>query len=647
MKEHYDLKTQTFKRKGAESVFNNVNKYIYATFCLTIIGILVTFINFDYRDNLADVLLHIIIFLVTISFFLQSLMIVSFNKQKIEKNASLILPGEKGNYFIKVGTVVKKHFKNIRKTADKNNLLYDLYIKMEAYCTHWGVLGTTGSGKTVFVQSLMKQIMNIGGGFIFTDGKGSKTMLKTIKAICKMFNRQNDFYVLNLANPRKSNSMNVFSMEYSQLIEIFNGMIETGEGDIWEKKGTSLAAALLQFVAPLQKMGIAIDVKTINKINTYNDLKELSPTSMNFTLLDEYLNAVVMLDICKMFQRIIENENKQFDIFCEKNNIEIDERIDYFKEQKPFYSDFVNASLQEKNEYKYMPQDGLTNFMSKEGGLVKEEILSQTITSDKLYEKGKDSIDNFVQSAISYFTKLSDVFTKEYGAIFNASDYDFTFEDIILNHRILYIVMPGTKSQATINIFAKFLQANLVAVYETLKETQPLTIPFTVFFDETNSYMVNLKGMANFPSQSREQRLAFFYMMQSGQGKLDDGKNIEAEQLFSNINNYVILKTTSETLTEMMQKKFPKIKELIQKDYYRLEGKWDGGEKIDLEEKERPMFEYQDIESLAPGECYIKIADGVYTGTSTYAEAPYYYQDKGDEEIELLQGKTRTNDMYI
>jgi len=31
-------------------------------------------------------------------------------------------------------------------------------------------------------------------------------------------------------------------------------------------------------------------------------------------------------------------------------------------------------------------------------------------------------------------------------AIFNASDYDFTFEDIILNHKILYVVMPGTKS---------------------------------------------------------------------------------------------------------------------------------------------------------------------------------------------------------
>jgi len=493
----------------------------------------------------------------------------------------------------------------------------------------------------------MQQLMDMGGGFIFIDGKGSKTMIKTIKAITKKYNRQNDFYVLNLSNPRKSNSMNVFSMEYSQLIEIFNGMIETGEGDIWEKKGTSLASSLLQFVAPLQKMGIAIDVKTINQINTYDDLKELSPNSMNFTLLNEYLNPVVMLDICKMFQRIIDNENNQFNKFCEKNNIDEENKIDYFKEQKPFYSDFVKASLQEKNEFKFLPHSGLTDFMSKEGGLVKTEIVSQTITSSDLYKKGKDSIDNFVTSAISYFTKLSDVFTKEYAAIFNASDYDFTFEDIILNHKILYVVMPGTKSQATINIFAKFLQANLIAVYETLKETQPLTIPYTIFFDETNSYLVNLKGMANFPSQSREQKLSFFYMMQSGQGKLDDGKNIEAEQLFSNINNYVILKTTSETLTEMMQKKFPKVKELIQKDYYRLEGKWDGGEKIDLEEKERPMFEYQDLESLAPGECFIKIGDGVYTGTSTYAEAPYYFQDKGSEEIELLQGKSKTPDMYI
>jgi len=122
MLEQYNLKEQKFKRKGSESVFNNVNKYIYSALCLTLVIILATFTILDYRDNLGDILLHLIIFLVTISFFLQSLMIVFFKRDnKIQKNSSLILPGEKGKYFIKIGTVVKKHFKDIRKTADKSN----------------------------------------------------------------------------------------------------------------------------------------------------------------------------------------------------------------------------------------------------------------------------------------------------------------------------------------------------------------------------------------------------------------------------------------------------------------------------------------------------------------------------------------------
>jgi len=619
MVKYYDVERQKIRKVGYKDIFKGINKIVIISIVLSVISIL-SYVVYKYNVNeFNDLVIKIILLMFIIPFIFLFLIIKTMKGTKeIEKNASLVNENEEKGYFIKIGKEVKEHKRNILQTAKKGNIKQELLIKESAYCTHWIVMGTTGSGKTVFVQTIVKQILEVGGGFIFIDGKGTQKMIKTFKAICYNFNRHKDFFVLNFADPFKSNSINIFTLKKEQLQELFNLMLVTGKDAYWEGKATSLINNLLHFITALQKIGIAIDIQQVNNIDTFKDLKTRSFKNMNFSILESYLNVKTLIDIIKMFKRI-------------------------YKNSPEFENIFIKASNQERNDVKINAYEGLLSWLNQQSNLDPNYLLETE------YEKIlKDNDDPFYNagSAISYFTPILTQFTKDYANIFNRDEYDINIEDIILNHRICYIALPGTKSNSTKSLLAKFIQANFIATYETLKNSKPLTIPFTIFYDEINSYLIDIEGVGNLPSQTREQKLAFFYMFQTDLGKMDDGKGLEKEQIFGNVNNYVILKLKSPELTKMLQDRFPKKRVLIEKEAKYYKG-INSGDKDTLELDEKPYFDAEDLEKLDAGECYIKVADKCYQGIGDYVEEPYYYQNDGTKEVDLIIKKSKTPEMII
>jgi len=618
MNKYYDFEQQRIKKTGYKNVFKGMNKIIYSTFLLSI-AIILLYVSFKNDTTFDNILTKIILLFVLIPILISTFFVSFSNSEKEDNtNVALVNEREKKNYFLKIGSEVKKHYGDISLTSKIKNIVQDLLIKEKDYCTHWIVMGTTGSGKTVFVQTIIKQILKFGGGYIFVDGKGTQKMLKTFKAIAWLFNRQRDFHILNFANPEKSNSINIFQMSKNQLIEIFNLMLVSGKDAYWEGKATTLSSNLLHFIVPLQSLGIAINAKEVNNINTYEELKIKSYKTMNFTILNEYLEAKTLIDIVKMFKRI-------------------------YKNSPEFENIFIKASKQDTLDFQENAENGLLSWLSQQSNLEMNYLLE---TDYKQIIKDNDDPFYMIGSAFTYFSPIMTMFTKEYGNIFNKNDYDLNIEDIILNHRLLYIALPGTKSNTTKSMLARFIQANLVATYETLKDSRPLNKPFTVFWDEINSYMVGIEGVGNLPSQTREQKLAFFYMFQTDLGKMDDGKGLEKEQIFGNVNNYVILKLKSPELTKMLQERFPKKKVIVKKETDFYEGIKEG-EKDTLDLIEKPYFEAEDLERLSNGECYIKIADKCYEGIGGYMEEPNYYQDEPQEQIQLIVKKSKTQEMII
>ncbi len=540
------------------------------------------------------------------------LSIKSSKNDKENKNVALTNQEDKDTYFIKIGQEVKEHKGDIKESSNKENIVKDLLIKEKNYCTHWAIMGTTASGKTVFMQNMQKEILRVGGGFMFIDGKGSQPMIKDIKSLCWQFNRQNDFHLINFNNPKKSNSINLFKLDYTQLQEVFNFILPKSEGgDEWRTKAITLSSALLFFICSLQRLKIAIDTNNLSKINNYEDLKKYSPKSMNFNLFNQMLDSKALIDICKMFSRV-------------------------YKNSQEFEAIFEKASNQEASEIKNKAHEALLSWVSQQINKPQEDILTKEF-------KELDKEDTFysVGVAIGYFSEPLNKFTIQYGPIFNRSDYDIDIEDIVLNHKILYVALPGTKSQETSSMLAKIILGNIVAMYETLKERKPLNTPYTVFFDEINSYGKDIGGLGNLLSQTREQKLVFVLGFQSDLMKLDSGKGLESEQLFANINNIVVLKLKSPKLVKDLQELMPKKRVLIDKQTYYVGGDTGkekmGGDKENYEMKETPYFQTEEIEALNQGECYIKIAEKVYKGIGAYIELPNYLKEDYTQEVKLLQ----------
>ena len=70
---------------------------------------------------------------------------------------------------------------------------------------HMALFGGSGSGKSVFLFNLMRQVLSSGGGSTFIDGKGDKEMLKDFLSWAKQFDRMEDVFILDFSEKDEKN----------------------------------------------------------------------------------------------------------------------------------------------------------------------------------------------------------------------------------------------------------------------------------------------------------------------------------------------------------------------------------------------------------------------------------------------------------
>ena len=126
---------------------------------------------------------------------------------------------------------------------------WELVIPFDKLTRHLLILGTTGSGKTTLVRKLLYSVMFMGGGATFVDGKSDTT--DTFGIFCQLVeecDRQDDFLVLNLLNPRQSNTFNpLLRGDADALTEICSNFLPeaSGDGQYWQERGITLMRAVL------------------------------------------------------------------------------------------------------------------------------------------------------------------------------------------------------------------------------------------------------------------------------------------------------------------------------------------------------------------------------------------------------------------
>ena len=171
--------------------------------------------------------------------------------------------------------------------------------------THILYLGTTGSGKTEGLKSMVANALAWGSGFVYVDGKADTDLWASLYSLARRFGRDDDLLVLNYMTANSddgavSNTMNPFSNgSASYLSNMVTSLMPDAGGDnaMWKERAVALLSALMPALTwKRDKQGLLLDVGVLRE---YIELRPIIALSRDQNLperivrgLQGYLNTL-------------------------------------------------------------------------------------------------------------------------------------------------------------------------------------------------------------------------------------------------------------------------------------------------------------------------------------------------------------------
>ena len=133
-------------------------------------------------------------------------------------------------------------------------------------------LGTTGSGKTEGLKSMVANALCWGSGYAYTDGKADTDLWASLYAMARRFGRDDDLLILNYMTANSdagavSNTMNPFSNgSASYLTNMIVSLMPDAGGDnaMWKERAVALMSALMPALTwKRDKQGLLLDVGVV------------------------------------------------------------------------------------------------------------------------------------------------------------------------------------------------------------------------------------------------------------------------------------------------------------------------------------------------------------------------------------------------
>ena len=163
--------------------------------------------------------------------------------------------------------------------------------------THMLVFGSTGSGKTIFLLSLLYQALITGSGVLYVDGKADNSVFWMMYALVRRLGREDDVLVINYLTGglrpvgvddegaekefgRRSNTTNPLAdVAAEQARSLMVGLMRetSGDGEMWKGRASAMLGALLKALCVMRdREEIVLDVEQVRKHMPLDQLVELS-----------------------------------------------------------------------------------------------------------------------------------------------------------------------------------------------------------------------------------------------------------------------------------------------------------------------------------------------------------------------------------
>jgi intracellular multiplication protein IcmO len=352
---------------------------------------------------------------------------------------------------------------NIEKTNE------EVWFTNDDARTHILYLGTTGSGKTEGLKSMVTNALTWASGFVYIDGKADTDLWSSLSSLVRRFGRDDDLLILNYMTGNSdrrapSNTMNPFSSgSASYLTNMLVSLMPEAEGDnaMWKERAVSLVGSLMPAL-------------------TWKRDHQDIPTSVS--TIREYLN---LNNVIKLSRDQALPEKIRFS-------------IKGYLDTLPGYNDAAFDDMgREKPAGPDTPMIDTTTPRQQHGYLAMQ------------------------------FTRSLQSLGDDYGYIFDSQAADVEMVDVVLNRRILVVLIPALEKSgdetanlgkivaATIkgmmgSTLGSTVEGESAAVIEN-KPTRSAT-PFMCVFDEVGYYAA--QGMAVMAAQARSLGFCLIYSAQ-------------------------------------------------------------------------------------------------------------------------------------
>ncbi len=164
--------------------------------------------------------------------------------------------------------------------------------------THTLFLGTTGTGKTEGLKSLVSNALAWGSGFVYVDGKADTDLWAGLYSLTRRFGREDDLLVLNYITGNSddasvSNTMNPFANGSSSFLSnMITSLMPDAGGDnaMWKERAVALMFALMPALTfKRDKQGLLMDIGTVRE---FIELKPIVKLSRDTTLPERIIRGL-------------------------------------------------------------------------------------------------------------------------------------------------------------------------------------------------------------------------------------------------------------------------------------------------------------------------------------------------------------------
>jgi intracellular multiplication protein IcmO len=434
--------------------------------------------------------------------------------------------------------------------------------------THILYLGTTGSGKTEGLKSLVSNALSWGSGFVYVDGKADTDLWSSLSSLVRRYGRDDDLLVLNYMTGNSdtkapSNTMNPFSSgSASYLTNMLVSLMPEAEGDnaMWKERAVSLISSIMPALTwKRDHQDIPTSVSTIREYLTLPNVIKLSR--------DEIIPQEIRAGI-----------------------------IGYLDTLPGFIGDAYDDQGNPKPPGPDTPQYDTTTASQQHGYLSMQ------------------------------FTRALQSLGDEYGYIFDTQAADVDMVDVVLNRRILVTLIPALEKSAdeTANLgkivaatikgmMGSTLGANVEGESSTVIENKPThsATPFMTVFDEVGYYTA--QGMAVMAAQARSLGFCLVYSAQDLPA-LEKRVKEEARSITANCNIKIFGKLEDPTQTKEFFEKTVGSAIVIESSGFQMSGGGSGGSYYDNQQASmqiRPRASYDALRGFVEGQAIITFGEMV------------------------------------